>query len=89
VSCESVYLNIVAKSLLVISGSGQFPILDELSLRALKSVRQLCDVYEPMSNEPATERGPVVSLTFDTLLAQNRERMFVMYDDSDLKVKLQ
>ena len=84
---ESRYLNVAAKSLLIFSCGGQFPVLDELSLRALKSVQQICDVYEPMSSETAAERGPVVSLTFDTSVTQNRERVFVMYDDADLQVE--
>jgi len=88
ISCESRYLNVVAKSLLIFSCGGQFPVLEELSLRALKSVQQICDVYEPMSSETAAERGPVVSLTFDTSVTQHRERVFVMYDDADLQVEL-
>jgi len=86
VSSESRYLNVVSKSLLIISCTGQFPVVEELSLRALKSARQICDVYEPLSTETAAERGPVVSLTFDTSVAHNRERVFVMYDDADLQV---
>jgi len=86
VSSQSRYINVAAKSLLIISCGGQFPVVEELSLRAVKSVRQVCDVYEPLSTETAAERGPVVSLTFDTSVAQNRERVFVMYDDADLEV---
>jgi len=88
VSCESRYLNVVGKSLLIFSCGGRFPILEELSLRALKSVKQICDVYEPLANETCAERGPVVSLTFDTSVTGNRERAFVMYDDADLQVEL-
>jgi len=87
VSGESRYLNVVGKSLLVISCGGQFPIVEDLSLRALTSAKQICDVYEPVSDETAAERGPVVSLVFDMSITQNRERVFVMYDDADLKVK--
>jgi len=87
VSCESRYLNVAAKSLLIISCGGQFPILEELPLRALRSAKQMCDVYEPMSSETAAEWAPVISLTFDTSVTQNRERAFVMYDDADLKVE--
>jgi len=86
VSCESRYLNVVGKSLFIFSCGGQFPVVEELSLRALKSARQICDVYEPVSDEMAAERGPVVSLNLDMSVAQNRERVFVMYDDSDLEV---
>jgi len=88
VSSQSRYLNVVAKTLLVISCAGQFPIVEELSLRSLKSARQICDVYEPVPSETAATRGPVVSLTFDTSVAQNRDRVFVMYDDADLEVNL-
>jgi len=86
VNCQLRYLNVVSKSLLIISCSGQFPVLEELSLQALKSATRICDFYEPVSTETAAERGPVVSLTFDTSVAQNRERVFVMYDDADLQV---
>jgi len=85
-SCESRYLNVVAKSLLIISCGGQFPVLEELPVRSVKSVTQICDVYEPVSTESA-ERGPVVCLTFNTSASQNHERLFVMYDDADLKVR--
>jgi len=88
VSSQSCYLNVVAKSLLIISCGGQFPIVEELSLRALRSARQICDVYEPLSTETAAERGPVIGLTFDTSVTQNRDRVFVMYDDADLKVNV-
>lgn len=89
VSSESRYLNVVGKSLLVISCGGQFPIVEELSLRALKSATPICDVYEPLSNETAAERGPVISLVFDMSSANhNRDRVFVMYDDADLEVLL-
>jgi len=87
VSCEPRYLNVVGKSLLVISCGGQFPIVEDLSLRMLRSAKQIYDVYEPLSNETAAERGPVINLTFDTSAAQNRDRVFVMYDDNDLKVR--
>ena len=91
VSRESCYLNVSVggKSLLVFSCAGRFPILDELPLRALRSVEQICDVYEPqLSSESGAQRGPVVSLTFDTSVSHGRERAFVMYDDDDLTVTL-
>jgi len=86
ISRQSRYLNVVDKSLLVISCSGQFPVLEDLSLRALKSVSQICDVYEPVLEETGAERGPVIGLTFDMSVTQNRDRVFVMYDEADLKV---
>ena len=63
VSCESRYLNVVGKSLLVISCGGQFPIIEDLSLRTLRSAKQIYDVYEPLSDETAAERGPVINLS--------------------------
>jgi len=86
VTSQSCYLNVAAKSLLIISCGGKFPILEELPLRALKSVRQICDMYEPMTSESSAERGPAVSLVFNMSVMENRERLFVMYSDADLMV---
>jgi len=88
VSRKSRYLNVADKSLSIISCGGQFPIVEELSLRTLKSAMQICDVCEPLTTETSAENGPVITITFDTSVAQNRERDFVMYDDADLKVNI-